>query len=140
MSEDKLTPDKEQYIVFYDGDCGFCNHWVQWILTRDKKDQFLFSALQSDFGQQFLQERQLPDLVFDTLYLWKPHQFYLTKYQAIIKIASLIGGTYTFAALGKILPSPIGNLLYDVISKNRKKLSANQCFVPTPEQRKKFIE
>jgi predicted DCC family thiol-disulfide oxidoreductase YuxK len=29
-----------KHIVFFDGDCGVCNFWVQWILKRDKKTGF----------------------------------------------------------------------------------------------------
>ncbi|MDP9954585.1 thiol-disulfide oxidoreductase DCC family protein [Epilithonimonas hungarica] len=131
---------KDKFIVFYDGECGFCNHWVQWILERDKKDKFLFSSLQSVFGQKFLNDRNLPNEVFDTLYLWKPADFYLSKYQAILKIATEVGGIYSLAAIGKIIPDFIGNQFYNLISRNRKKLAANQCFLPNAEQRKKFIE
>ena len=131
---------KDKFIVFYDGECGFCNHWVQWILERDKKDKFLFSSLQSEFGQKFLNDRNLPNEVFDTLYLWKPESFYLSKYQAILKIAAEIGGIYSLASVGKILPDFVGNQFYNLVSRNRKKLAENQCFLRNAAQRKKFIE
>lgn len=131
---------KDKFIVFYDGECGFCNHWVQWVLERDKNDKFLFSSLQSEFGQKFLNDRNLPNHVFDTLYLWKPENFYLSKYQAILKIATEVGGIYSLAAIGKIVPDYFGNMVYDMVSRNRKKLAENQCFLPNEKQRKKFIE
>lgn len=140
MTTDISASFKDKFIVFYDGECGFCNHWVQWILEKDKNNKFLFSSLQSEFGQKFLSERNLPNQVFDTLYLWKPESFYLTKYQAIIKIADELGGLYSLAAIGKIIPNAIGNQFYNLISRNRKKLAAYQCFLPSIEQRKKFIE
>ncbi|WP_027384029.1 thiol-disulfide oxidoreductase DCC family protein [Epilithonimonas caeni] len=130
---------KDKFIVFYDGECGFCNHWVQWILEHDKDDKFMFSSLQSEFGQKFLNERNLPNEIFDTLYLWKPQSFYLSKYQAILKIATEVGGIYSLAEVGRIIPDFVGNQLYNLISRNRKKLAADQCFLPNPEQRKKFI-
>lgn len=139
MTTELSSSFKDKFIVFYDGECGFCNHWVQWILERDKKYKFLFSSLQSEFGQQFLNERNLPNQVFDTLYLWKPQSFYLTKYQAILKIASELGGIYSLASVGKIIPDFIGNRFYNLISRNRKKLAANQCFLPNEMQRKKFL-
>ena len=48
--------DSSKYYVFYDGDCGLCNYWVQWILKNDHQKQFLFSALQSEFSQKFLKD------------------------------------------------------------------------------------
>jgi len=132
--------DSSKYYVFYDGDCGFCNHWVQWILENDKKDQFLFSSLQSDFGQQFLNERGLENKTFSTLYLWKPGSFYMMKSQAALAIARIIGGRYGLIGHLNFIPKFITDFGYDIVAKNRQKLAAGKCFLPNPEQRKKFIE
>ena len=130
---------RNKYIVFYDGDCGFCNFWVQWILDRDKKDQFLFAALQSNFGQKFLKERQLPHQDFDSIYLWKPNSFYLKKSDAAIKIARTLGGIYHTAILGKLLPFFIRDFLYDQVAKRRKNIMSQHCRIPSEKDRKKLI-
>ncbi|SIQ19912.1 Predicted thiol-disulfide oxidoreductase YuxK, DCC family [Chryseobacterium sp. RU37D] len=130
---------ENKYVVFFDGDCGVCNFWVQWILGRDKKDQFMFASLQSDFGQKFLFERGLNTKVFNTMYLWKPNKYYLQKSEAALQIANLIGGIYKLSWLGKIIPSFLSDKVYDVISKNRMKLANQKCYLPTPHQRAKFI-
>jgi len=131
---------QEKHIVFFDGDCGVCNFWVQWILERDKKDEFLFASLQSDFGQKFLSERGLDTKVFNTLYLWKPEQYYVEKSQAVLKIAGLLGGIYKLSGIGKIIPRFLSDQVYDMVSRNRMKLANQKCYLPTPHQRKKFIE
>jgi predicted DCC family thiol-disulfide oxidoreductase YuxK len=131
---------QNKHLIFFDGDCGICNFWVQWILERDKKDQFLFASLQSDFGQKFLAERGLNTKVFNTLYLWKPGQYYLEKSKAVLKIANLIGGIYRFSVLGKIIPFYLSDKLYDIVSKNRMKIANQKCYLPTPHQRAKFID
>lgn len=130
----------DKHIVFFDGECGVCNFWVQWILERDKNDQFMFASLQSEFGQKFLSERGLETKQFNTMYLWKPKSYYLTKSQAVLKIANLLGGIYKLSVLGKIFPSFFRDKIYDKISENRMKLSNQKCYLPTPHQRKKFIE
>jgi predicted DCC family thiol-disulfide oxidoreductase YuxK len=129
-----------KHIVFFDGDCGVCNFWVQWILKRDTKDQFLFASLQSDFGQQFLTERKLNTEVFNTLYLWKPNHYYLEKSKAVLQIANLLGGIYKLSAIGKIIPRFLSDQIYDAVSRNRMKLANQKCYLPTPDERKKFIE
>ncbi len=50
--------DQNKFYLFYDGDCGFCNFWVHWILKNDSKDQFLFASLQGKFGQEFLRPKR----------------------------------------------------------------------------------
>ena len=131
---------KNKNIVFFDGECGVCNFWVQWILERDLKDKFLFSSLQSDFGQRFLNERGLDTQQFNTLYLLKTDGNYLIKSKAVLEIAGLLGGVYSFLKVGKLLPKSISDRLYDMVSRNRMKLSAQKCFLPDPHQKKKIIQ
>ena len=131
--------DTSKYYVIYDGDCGFCNHWVQWILKNDKKDQFMFAALQSDFGQKFLKERGLERESFDTIYLWKPEGFYLIKSEAITKIAKILGGKYALLGNLNVFPKYISDAIYNQIAKRRLKLAAQSCMLPTAEERKKFV-
>jgi predicted DCC family thiol-disulfide oxidoreductase YuxK len=76
--------------------------------------------LQSDFGQKFLKERGLKSDDFDTIYLWKPDAFYLTKSDAILKIANTIGGIYNLATILKIFPKFTRDIGYNLIAKNRK--------------------
>lgn len=128
-----------KYYVFYDGECGFCNFWVHWILKKDVKDQFLFASLQSEFGQQFLSERNLELKNLDTLYLWKPEKYYLQKSQAIFKISEVIGGVYTLLSYFRYLPTSLTDFFYDRVAANRKKLAAGACEIPTAEERKKFV-
>jgi len=131
---------QNKHIVFFDGECGVCNFWVQWILERDKNDQFMFASLQSDFGQSFLSERGLETKVFNTMYLWKPNQYYLIKSKAVLQIASILGGIYKLSGIGKIFPASLSDSIYDIISRNRMKLANQKCYLPTPHQRGKFIE
>ncbi|WP_312298293.1 DCC1-like thiol-disulfide oxidoreductase family protein [Chryseobacterium sp.] len=131
---------EKKHIVFFDGDCGVCNFWVQWILERDRKDQFMFASLQSEFGQQFLFERGLNTKEFNTMYLWKPGRYYLIKSQAVLAIANILGGIYKLSAVGKILPSFLRDKAYDMISRNRMKLANQKCYLPDQHQKKKFIQ
>jgi len=131
---------KDRYVVFFDGDCGFCNFWVQWILERDRKDKFLFASLQSDIGQKFLLERNLETRHFNTLYLLKPNGSYLSKSNAVLKIAQKLGGGYSLLQAGILIPKLVRDKIYDAVSKNRMKLAEKQCFVPDQNQRKKFID
>lgn len=135
----KKEMDTSKYYVFYDGDCGFCNFWVQWILKNDLKDQFMFAALQSDFGQEFLKERGLETKQLSTLYLWKPQSFYLKKSEAALKIASILGGKYSFIGYLSFVPKFISDFLYDKVAENRKKLATNTCFLPNEKERAKFV-
>ena len=135
----KKEMDTSKYYVFYDGDCGFCNFWVQWILKNDLKDQFMFAAFHCVFGQGFLKERGLETKQLSTLYLWKPQSFYLKKSEAALKIASILGGKYSFIGYLSFVPKFISDFLYDKVAENRKKLATNTCFLPNEKERTKFV-
>lgn len=134
-----MTVNTSKYYIFYDGECGFCNFWVHWILKKDADDHFLFVSLQSDMGQEFLAERNLELNDLDTLYLWKPNKYYLKKSHAVLKICELLGGGYQFLSYLRHLPTAVTDFVYDRIAENRKNLATQACEIPTPEQRKKLL-
>jgi predicted DCC family thiol-disulfide oxidoreductase YuxK len=139
MNQNISTKLKEKYVIFYDGDCGLCNYWVQWILKKDNKDKFLFASLQSNFGQGFLKERGLDLKQFNTIYLWKAESFYLVKSDAIKRICKILGGQYALLSYLAVSPKFINDKAYDLVAENRKKLAKNHCVIPTEKERAKFI-
>lgn len=41
-----------QNIIFFDGICGLCNKFVDFIILKDKKNIFTFCSLQSGFAKK----------------------------------------------------------------------------------------
>lgn len=127
-----------RYTVLYDGSCGFCNFWVKWILHRDTKALFNFASLQGDFGQRFLRERGLDPEELDTIYLVDEQGEHWQKSDAILKILDQLGGIYRLSMLGKLFPRILRDWVYERVAANRKKLMGTNCYLPTPEERKRF--
>ncbi|SFN37547.1 Predicted thiol-disulfide oxidoreductase YuxK, DCC family [Paenimyroides ummariense] len=131
---------KETYILLYDGECGFCNFWVNWVMRNDRKGIFNFASLQGNFGQNFLTDKSLPLKRFNTLYLIEPNGEVHDKSNAVIKICRLLGSWYKLAVVFKIVPKFLRDKIYDLIAKNRRKLASGNCPLPTKEQRKMFLD
>lgn len=127
-------------VVLYDGECGFCSFWVQWLLNMDKDNQLKFASLQGNYGQLFLQDKGLNITDFDTIYFIKDDEFFYEKSTAIIQIVNSLGGIFQLIMLLYIIPRFIRDAVYMIVSKNRKKLINNNCLFPTPIQRKQFID
>lgn len=130
-----MKPDN---IVLYDGDCGFCNFWVQWILNNDSEDRFRFASLQSDFGQNFLKNHGLKTENFDTLYFISGGKYYQKMY-AVIRIGQVLGRQYRLLTALRVFPRFILDALYDIVANNRTKLAGQSCLMPTAAQREKFL-
>ena len=52
--ETGVHPRTPREIVLYDGECGFCDFSVQFILAHDPAGRFSFAPLQSPMGQELL--------------------------------------------------------------------------------------
>ncbi len=127
-------------IVLFDGVCNFCNYWVNFLLKRDKKNIFLFAALQSESGQKLLRKFNLSTTDFDTFILIDG-KIYQTKSDAVISIAKNLSGFPKLVVIGKFLPKFIRDYMYDLIAKNRYKIFGKResCRIPSLEEKEKFL-
>jgi predicted DCC family thiol-disulfide oxidoreductase YuxK len=130
---------RNNFIVFYDGECGFCNSTVQFILDNEKKDEILFTALQSDFTIDFLKSINFPSPDFSTLYFWSNGKL-LKKSTAALAISKHLKKKYSWLRIFKIIPLPVRDFAYDFIAKHREKIKNDACFLPSENQRKRFLK
>lgn len=129
----------QNIIVLFDGECLFCNFWVNFLLDRDPKDVFRFAALQSDVAKSLLEKHSISHVSMDTFIVVKGER-YFERAAAALTIASSLGFPWKLALILKIFPITLLNTAYNVISKNRYKLWGKQdCRFPSPEERKKFL-
>lgn len=135
-----LPPNKK--IILFDGVCNLCDSTVQFIIRNDKKDVFRFVALQSELGQKILKHIGIDPLQIDSIVLYEPSVAYYYKSSAAIQIAQELGGFWHLGTIFRILPTPLRNLFYDYIAKNRYRWYGKKesCMIPTPEIQNKFLK
>lgn len=105
--------------LIYDGACGFCVGWVEWVKKRDKKGIFIYLTCQS-------QERanQFPDIqeteCLEAMYLVTPEGQKFAGADALPKIFKELPG---WKVVGLLLSLPGISIItwpvYGVIAKNR---------------------
>ncbi|MBT8306476.1 MAG: thiol-disulfide oxidoreductase DCC family protein [Maribacter sp.] len=135
-----MEPAKK--IVLFDGVCNLCNRSIQFIIKRDKKDEFRFATLQGDLGRQLLQERNIDTAKVDSIILIEPGVAYYTKSTAALKIGDSFGGLWKIANVLNLIPRQLRDIVYDWIARNRYRWYGKKdaCMVPTPELRAKFLD
>jgi predicted DCC family thiol-disulfide oxidoreductase YuxK len=128
-------------VVLFDGVCNLCNRSVQFIIKRDKKKQFLFASLQGKAGQEVLNRFNLPADNFNSFILVEGEHVYIRS-TAVLRMLKKLGGRWRLFYGFIIVPKFIRNAIYDWIAKNRYKWygKRNECMVPTPELKKRFLE
>ncbi|MGN6567855.1 MAG: thiol-disulfide oxidoreductase DCC family protein [Flavipsychrobacter sp.] len=134
------TPLAERPIVFFDGVCNFCNGTVNFIIRHDKKEQFLFAALQSDKAKELLIGFAKNDALPESVILFHKGIIY-EKSDAVLHIIRLLGGFWSLLLAGYALPRFFRNSIYDVIARNRYKWFGKRdaCMVPSPSVKKRFL-
>jgi predicted DCC family thiol-disulfide oxidoreductase YuxK len=130
------------YTILFDGVCNLCNASINFIIDRDKHNKFAFAPLQSVAGSKILHEHAvaIPDGDFDSIILVKNNKVY-KKSSAALEIARDLSGLWPVFYVFKIVPSPIRDIFYDLIARNRYKLfgRSDTCRMPTPELQQKFL-
>lgn len=129
-------------IVLFDGVCNLCNNFVQTIIKHDKKDIYRFASLQSEYGQQVQKYLGLNPNNVKSIILYEPGVAYFHKSEAALRIIKSFGGVYSLIGIFQIFPKFIGNAVYDLVAFNRYKWfgKREQCMVPSPELKAKFLD
>ena len=127
-------------IILFDGVCNLCDHAVQFILARDRQQQFRFASLQSPAGMSLL-DRFRPDAKNLSSMVLIADGVAYTKSDAALRIAARLNGPWSVLKIFLIVPRPIRNWAYDVVAKHRYRWFGKNsaCMMPSPELRSRFV-
>ncbi len=133
---------KDKKLILFDGVCNLCNSSVQFVIKHDKKNRFMFTALQSEIGKKIIEHFNIDTNKVDSILLYTPAKGIVAKSTAALEVASKLGFPTNALSLFLIIPTFIRNWFYDFIAKNRYKWYGKKdaCMIPTPELRSKFLE
>ena len=133
---------KHKKLILFDGVCNLCNSSVQYVIKRDRKEQFLFTALQSEVGKQILEAYNIDTTKIDSILLYTPEQGIDYKSTAALKVGASLSFPEKLMAVFFIVPAFVRNWVYDFIAKNRYKWYGKKesCMIPTPELRRRFLD
>lgn len=125
-------------VVFFDGICGICNTFVDFLLVLDRNNNLLFAPLQGVTAQKKLSDDDLKNIstiVFQT----ERNTYYQSD--AVIQILVRVGGIWKLFGIFKIVPKIIRDSFYQYIAKNRYKWFRQRetCRMPTQEEKNKIL-
>jgi predicted DCC family thiol-disulfide oxidoreductase YuxK len=127
-------------IVLFDGVCNLCNGFVQFLLKKDRRNLFLFGSIQSEEGQALL-KHFAPATADLTSIVFIDGGTVLTESDAVLAIGKRLGGIWGLGSWFRFIPKIIRDAMYRFIARHRYQLFGRreECMVPTPDIRKKFI-
>lgn len=115
----------DKNIVLIDGTCNLCNNIADYISKKDKNSKFQFYSLQSEFGQTILKKAGMPGSDINSFLCIIDNKVYI-KSNAALKVFKELGCYWRLLYLLVIIPKPIRDFFYDLISKNRYRFFKNQ--------------
>lgn len=129
---------KQESILFYDGDCGFCNSMVTLVLKNERDQTINFCALQSDKASELLLNAGKQTIDPETMYFKENGNVY-ERSDAALKVARHLRWYYRWLIIFRFVPLTWRNATYDFIAKRRKKIKKGFCLVPNEKQRDRFL-
>lgn len=128
-------------IVFFDGVCNLCNSSILFIIKRDRKNRFLFASLQSEYAKEHLPSELSIDSQKPSIIL-KDGDSIRIKSSAVLTIAKSLSGLWFLLYAFMIVPRFIRDSVYDFIASNRYRWfgKKDQCMIPTPELKSRFVD
>lgn len=129
---------KTEPIIFFDGVCGLCNSFVDFLVKIDKHKVLRFAPLQGETAEKILHKHYIENL--NTI-VFLHNEKVLTQSDAVLEILKVVGGPWKGVALLHVFPRLFRDYLYSVVSKNRYTLFGKKetCRLPSPEEKQLFL-
>ncbi len=107
-------------ILLVDDTCTLCNRSVGFIMKNVGEDRYRFLSLTSAEGRKILGQYGLPEDYNDSLVLISDNKAYIRS-DAVLRIAMNLKGLYILIYALIIVPRPVRDAVYSVITKHRHK-------------------
>ncbi|MCX6104873.1 MAG: DCC1-like thiol-disulfide oxidoreductase family protein [Proteobacteria bacterium] len=127
-------------IIFFDGYCGLCNYFIDWVIRHDSAHRMRYASLQGATAQQIVCE--LGSSIPDSVILWQEGQ-QLVRSAAVAAILKSLGGPWRrIGSVLELIPTAVADRGYDFIARNRYSWfgKKDRCRLPSPAERHLFLE
>ncbi|HEY9005515.1 thiol-disulfide oxidoreductase DCC family protein [Ohtaekwangia sp.] len=133
--------DNNHIVVLFDGVCNLCNSTVQFIIRRDPSGIFRFASLQSVYAQTLLKQLGIPSNQLYSIIVVENGVAY-QKSDAVLKIVRHLSGAWSLFAVFRIVPKFIRDAFYTGVARYRYRVfgKKEECMIPTPELKARFID
>lgn len=126
-------------IVFFDGVCGLCNGFVDFMIRADRQAVLRFAPLQGETARRLLPE--LPESTEEwSINLWEQGRLHRASDAALLA-AVRMGGVFRLARIFLIIPTGWRNGIYRWVARNRYRWFGKKesCRIPSPAERDRFL-
>lgn len=142
----KSEADRPTNVVFFDGVCGLCNRFVDFVLSRDRRATIRFAPLQGEMAKAMLSTGYAVPSAgsqsFDTVVWLDDSGREFVRSAAVVRVLWQLGGVWWLIGwVMWLIPRPLRDVGYRVVSANRYRLFGKKetCRLPSPAEREQFL-
>ena len=124
-------------IIFYDGTCGLCHGFVQFILKHDTEKVYHLSPLEGTTAKAHLPTSKIDSIaLIDTTI----NESALFRSDAILAIFQELPLPWKLLCICKWLPKILRDYLYQLVARNRLFIAGKkECQIPSTSDKKRFL-
>jgi len=113
---------------------------VNFIIRQDKKNIFLFAALQSESGKKIMHQYHINWQQSDSFIVIENNKAYM-KSNAALRLYNKLPWYWKWVQIFWIVPKFIRDGIYNFIAKNRYTWfgKKEECMLPSKEMKKRFL-
>lgn len=129
-----------QPILLFDGECGFCNYSVKFVLNHERQKTLSFAALQSAEGKALREYFEI-DPGIDSMILIKDHEAHI-KSCAALRVTRYMKGLWPLMMVFILVPPFIRNFFYGWMARRRIRFfgRVSYCAMLTNEDQRRFLD
>jgi predicted DCC family thiol-disulfide oxidoreductase YuxK len=137
---DSSTPMLPPRLVLYDGECGFCDASVQWLLERDLEGRLHFAPLQGDTAAAVRALGDWPETLDSIVFVEEGGRL-SWRSTAAVRIASVLPWPWRGLAGAWLIPWPLRDIGYRLIAAVRFRIwgRLDACRLPAPHEATRFL-
>jgi len=135
-------------LVLYDGVCGLCNRFVQFVLPRDPRGRVRFATLQGPTAAQVLLRHRLavpegdPESIVLVEHLGTPAERLSFRSDGALGVARWLRAPWSWLVVLRVVPRPLRDWIYERVARARYRIfgKLDACPLPSPAHRARFLD
>ncbi len=110
------------WVLFYDGDCGFCSRSVRQVARWDRRGCIDFAPLQGEFARVHGFSKHAVEVGGTMVVLREADGEFFTHSDSLIELARALGGWWRLVAWARVIPKWLRDFGYRWVARNRYRL------------------
>ncbi|MCY3986860.1 MAG: DCC1-like thiol-disulfide oxidoreductase family protein [Candidatus Dadabacteria bacterium] len=137
--QERQIPGSEKPVIFFDGVCGGCNMFVNFVMWADARAEIFFSPVQGETAVRFSLCQEEPSRDWKIAYADEEGVY--EGADAVLLVLKRLGGLWKVPALLIHIPLTVKDYFYGIMSRNRYRLFGKReiCRIPSAAERERFL-